>query len=81
MGRKTNREFYEIPYRRLINKLTDRFKENNQKVDEVGEAYTSKCDALALEPIRAHKKYNSQTSFAPFAALSSLRSRLRHLYF
>lgn len=57
MGRKTNRDFYEIPYAKLLKKLRWKLEENNQELIEINEAYTSKCDALALEYIEKHEKY------------------------
>lgn len=57
MGRKNNRRFYEIPYRKLFNKLTHKANQNNQHVCIINESYTSKCDALALEEICYHKEY------------------------
>jgi IS605 OrfB family transposase len=57
MGRKTNGRFYQIPYRRLLSKLRDTLKKNNQELIETEESYTSKCDALSLESVSKHKKY------------------------
>jgi len=60
MGRKNNRSFCEIPYRKLIDKLRDKLEKNNQKLIIINEAYTSKCDALALEEICRHTKYSGK---------------------
>ena len=57
MGKKTNRNFYEIPYRKLFNKLKHQAEKNNQRVCIIEESYTSICDALALEEICYHNKY------------------------
>ena len=57
MGNETNRKFYEIPYRKLLNKLRDALEKNNQELVIIEESYTSKCDALSLEKICRHKKY------------------------
>ena len=57
MGKKNNRDFCEIPYARLLKKLRDRLQKNNQTMVEVEESYTSKCDALSLEPIKKQTKY------------------------
>ena len=54
LGKNTNRKFYGIPYRKLINKLQDKF---GKKLILTEESYTSKVDSLALESIRKHKKY------------------------
>ena len=60
MGKKTNRNFYAIPYRKLFDKLIHKAEQNNQKVCIIGEAYTSKCDALAFEEICHHDKYSGK---------------------
>lgn len=57
MGRANNRNFYDIPYRKLLNKLRDALEKNNQKLVIINESYTSKCDALSLEKICFHEKY------------------------
>ena len=57
MGRANNRNFYEIPYRQLLNKLRDVLEKNNQKLVIIEESFTSKCDALSLEEVCFHKKY------------------------
>ena len=57
MGKTNNRNFYDIPYRKLLNKLGYKLEMNNQKLILQEESYTSKCDALALEEICFHKKY------------------------
>lgn len=55
LGKNNNRKFYEIPYRRLINKLYNKFQ--HTRIIEVWEGYTSKCDSLALESIGKHEEY------------------------
>ncbi|HLX54862.1 MAG TPA: transposase, partial [Aquella sp.] len=60
MGKKTNRNFYAIPYRKLFDKLIHKAEQNNQKVCIIGEAYTSKCDALAFEKICHHDEYSGK---------------------
>ena len=57
MGKTNNRNFYEIPYRKLLNKLRDKLEMNNQKLIIREESYTSKCDAMALEEVCYHKNY------------------------
>ena len=57
MGKKNNRNFYQIAYKQLIEKLDDKLKNINKKMILVKESYTSKCDALALEPIGYHEHY------------------------
>ena len=57
MGKKNNQKFVQMPFARLADYL-------RYKCDIIGiksivheESYTSKCDALALEPIGKHKTY------------------------
>jgi putative transposase len=57
LGKSTNRKFYEIPYREILNKLELALKVKNVKLTITEESYTSKCDALSLEPIKKHNKY------------------------
>jgi len=52
MGKENNRKFYEIPFKKLLNKLKEKFKE---RMVEIGEAYTSKTDSLMLEEIKKNK--------------------------
>ncbi len=46
-----------IPFARFKQKLASKCEYHGIKYHEVDEAYTSKVDALALEPIKKHKKY------------------------
>ena len=57
MGKKNNRNFYQIAYKQLIEKLEEKLKCINKKMILVKESYTSKCDALALESIGYHETY------------------------
>ena len=57
LGSKNNRNFYQIPYKRLIFKLDQSLKLINKKLIITKESYTSKCDALALEEINYHENY------------------------
>jgi putative transposase len=57
IGKRNNQNFVNIPHAKLISMI-------KYKADEVGinvitheESYTSKCDSLALEPIKKHEKY------------------------
>ena len=54
LGTTTNRKFSQVPYRRLINKLRDALELEGRRLIEREESYTSKCDALMLEPIEKH---------------------------
>jgi IS605 OrfB family transposase len=57
MGRKMNRTFYGIPYKKIINVMRERLTKKGIDVKETEESYTSKCDGLALEKICKHEKY------------------------
>lgn len=56
LGNKINRNFYAIPYARIISKLTEQMDKIGIKVITTEESYTSVCDALALEKIGPNKK-------------------------
>ena len=58
LGRTNNRRFYEIPYSRILKRLRQSLENEDKILIEVNESYTSKCDALALEPIEKHEKYS-----------------------
>lgn len=57
MGKRNNQKFVQIPFARLTDYL--RYKCEMIGIEFVvhEESYTSKCDALALEPIGKHEKY------------------------
>ena len=57
MGKKNNRNFYQIAYKKFLDKLNDKLICINKKLLLVKESYTSKCDALALEQIGFHEEY------------------------
>ena len=57
LGKKNNRNFYQIPYKRLLFKLDEALKLRNKKLIILKESYTSKCDALALEEVNFHETY------------------------
>jgi putative transposase len=57
LGKKTNQNFVNIPFYRLKQMLKYKADLVGIKVYEVNEAYTSKCSALDLEPIRKQKQY------------------------
>ena len=57
MGKKGNTTFQQIPFTRLIHMLFYKGKEKGIIIEEINEAYTSICDALAPERIGFHKKY------------------------
>lgn len=60
MGTKNNRRFCQIPYMKLLNKLKSRMQIENCSVDTTEEAYTSICDALALEEVKVHDQYSGK---------------------
>lgn len=60
IGRKNNRRFYQIPYRRLVNNLFYKCQEEGIYMKEQKESYTSKTDSLANEKICRHKKYKGK---------------------
>jgi putative transposase len=60
IGRQNNKKFYQVPYRKLLNMLFYKGAENGIKVVENEEAYTSKCDALALEDVGFHETYSGR---------------------
>lgn len=51
MGKDTNRKFVQIPYSMLVKYLQEKGALVGIHVELVNEAYTSKCDALALEEL------------------------------
>ena len=57
LGKKTNRMFYNIPFKKLINKIKDKFEPKGILIRTINESYTSKCDALGLEEIGRHEEY------------------------
>ena len=57
MGKKNNRNFYQIAYKQFIDKLDNKLKSINKKMILVKESYTSKCDSLALEQLGYHEHY------------------------
>ncbi|MFQ6062118.1 MAG: RNA-guided endonuclease InsQ/TnpB family protein, partial [Methanosarcinales archaeon] len=57
LGKRNNQNFVQIPYRILKQKLKSKCELYGINYDEVDEAYTSKLDALAFEPIQKHNSY------------------------
>lgn len=57
MGKKNNQKFVQMPFARLANYLRYKCEMIGIKFIMHEESYTSKCDALALEPIGKHEKY------------------------
>jgi len=57
LGRKNNEKFLSIPHSQLLQYIKYKASQHKIEVIEVEESYTSKCDALALEPIQKNEKY------------------------
>ena len=57
LGKKTNQKFVEIPFSKLIDKITYKAKLIDINVQTTEESYTSKVDHLAFEPLRKHDVY------------------------
>lgn len=57
LGKKTNRNFTSIPHSSLIEKIKYKALIEGIEVLVTQEAYTSKCSALDLEPIKKHETY------------------------
>nr|WP_298656688.1 transposase [uncultured Flavobacterium sp.] len=60
MSKKTNQTFCQIPHAKLIDLITYKAKRLGIKVITHEESYTSKCDALAFEPICKHESYSGK---------------------
>ena len=60
MGKKNNRNFYQIPFKILLDKLKMKMENNNINVIIREESYTSKCDALNLEEVCKHDIYDGK---------------------
>ncbi len=58
--KKSNRCFQQTPYRKIIDKLEIKLKENGTSMIEIEESYTSKCDALAYETLEHHDNYKGK---------------------
>ena len=57
LGKNTNRNFVSIPHSTLIEKIKYKGLLVGIEVVITQEAYTSKCSALDLEPIKKHETY------------------------
>ena len=60
LGKKTNQKFVEIPFSRLIDKITYKGKLIGIDVQTVEESYTSKVDHLAFEPLEKRNVYSGK---------------------
>ena len=57
LGRRNNQQFVQVPHERLISMLRYKCEMSGIQLIENEESYTSKCDALALEPVCKHETY------------------------
>ena len=57
MGKKNNQKFVQMPFARLADYLQYKCEMVGIKFVRHEESYTSKCDALALEPVGKHEEY------------------------
>lgn len=57
LGKKTNQKFVEIPFSKLIDKITYKAKLIGINVITTEESYTSKVDHLAFEELKKHDIY------------------------
>lgn len=57
LGKRINQKFVEIPFSKLINKITYKAKLIGINVQTTEESYTSKVDHLAFETLRKHDIY------------------------
>jgi putative transposase len=60
LGNKTNQKFVQIPYLKMINYLKYKCELVGIKLVLHEESYTSKCDALALEPVSKRESYSGK---------------------
>ena len=58
LGSHTNRNFYSIPYSRIIYKLKEKLESNGKNLIIHEESYTSKCDSLTLENLTKRDNFN-----------------------
>ena len=57
LGKRINQKFVEIPFSRLIEKITYKGKLIGIEVQTTEESYTSKVDHLAFEPLKKQEVY------------------------
>jgi len=60
LGRQTNQNFVQIPFRLLIDQMKYKCEEVGISFQTIQEAYTSKCSALDLEPIKKQENYQGR---------------------
>lgn len=57
LDKRNNQQFVQIPHAWLISMLRYKYAMSGIRFIENEESYTSKCDALALEPVCKHESY------------------------
>lgn len=57
IGKRNNQTFVYIPYEKLVDYLKYKCEMCGITFTTVEESYTSKCDALAFEPVQKHERY------------------------
>lgn len=57
IGQNNNRQFYDIPYSKLLQKLKEKLLANGKRLIINEESYTSKCDSLILEKLGKNEVY------------------------
>ena len=60
LGRRTNQQFVQIPYKTFIDKIMYKCEDYGIKVTLTEESYTSKVDHLAGEEMHKHKEYKGK---------------------
>ena len=60
LGKRTNQQFVQIPYKCFIDKIMYKCEDYGIKVTLTEESYTSKIDHLAGEEMHKHKKYKGK---------------------
>ena len=60
LGKRTNQQFVQIPYKTFVDKLMYKCEDYGIKVILTEESYTSKIDHLAGEKMQKHKKYKGK---------------------
>ena len=60
LGKRNNQQFVQIPHTRFISMLRYKCEMSGIRFIENEESYTSKCDALALEPVCKHESYKGK---------------------
>ena len=60
LGKRTNQNFVQIPFNRLIDMIRYKGEEKGICVETVEESYTSKVDHMSLEPLCRQEVYSGQ---------------------